>query len=210
MNKKIIWGVIVVAMIAIVGVYLINKSSQVASPLVQDTTDTKEVSEWKIHKNTKEYKNIKDGYTFEYPTKLSLSTSIDGVNLTHSIPFENTDGGCDMVGNAKVSKTLVDFNVSISIVPGQIKPPYVDGTFSGGSLKGDWVYRGAEGCGQTVYYFPISGNRTLILTKHELQVLSPVVAPDVRNKVLAVPGVISYEESNKIIEEILSTLKFTK
>lgn len=202
MNKKIILGIIVVAIIAIVGVYLINKSSQVASPIVQDTTDAKEVS------GSKTYTNTKDGYSFEYPDKLTLST-IGEVRLSHTIPFENHDGGCDMKGDSKLSTTLTDFGLSFGVVSGDKKPSYVDGNFSAGSLNGVWAYMGAEGCGQTVYYFPISGNRTLIVTKQELQVLSPVVAPDVRNKVLAVPGVISYEESNKIIKEILSTFKFT-
>jgi hypothetical protein len=175
---------------------------------VEDSTSTKSSmtppSDWKTYTNTK------DGYSFQYPTKLSLITSGGEVRLVHTISFKNYDGGCDMVGNAELSETLDDFNIDFAIVASKVVPPYVDGTYNKGSIKGDWAYSGAEGCGQTVYYFPISGNRTLLVTKQELQVLSPVVSAEVRNKVLAVPGVISHEEANSIIEKILSTFTFIK
>jgi hypothetical protein len=202
MNKKIIWGIVM-------GVIVIGVGIALSVPSLKDDdqipygNNKAPTSDWKTYTNTK------DGYTFSYPTKLSLKTSPDGVLLTHSIPFENTDGGCDMVGNGVISKTLGDFNVLVSLVEGQVNPPYVDGTYTKGSLNGKWAYRGAEGCGQTVYYFPISGNRTLVITKQELQILSTIVAPDVRAKVLAVPGVIPREEAENILDRILSTFKFT-
>ncbi len=157
----------------------------------------------------KTYTNTKQGYSFQYPEKLSLSTEGEAVNLSHSIPFENRDGGCDMKGDAELSKTLEDFGLSIKIVLGEVNPPYVDGTYSKGELKGEWAYMGAEGCGVTTYYFPISGNKTLLVTQNHLQLLSNNVTPDVKAKVLSVPGAISSEESEIILARILSTFKFT-
>lgn len=160
-------------------------------------------SDWKTYTNTNQ------GYSFQYPKKLSLSISDDTVTLSHSIPFENHDGGCDLKGDSELSKTLTDFNLSINIVSGKVNQSYVDGSYSGGMLNGKWSYMGAEGCGQTNYYFPITGDRTLIVSKHEIQMLSPVVTPDIREKILAVPGVISYEEAKVILDQILSTFKFS-
>lgn len=160
--------------------------------------------------NWKTYINSQYGFEFKYPEKLSLSTSGEIINLSHSIPFENRDGGCDMKGDAELSKTLVDFGLSFRVVDGEVSPPYVDGTFSKGVLNGKWAYMGAEGCGETNYYFPTVGNKTLVVIKTEVQILSPVVTPEVRAKVLVVPGVISYEESKILLDQILSSFKFTK
>lgn len=82
MNKKIIWGIIVVVIVAIVGVYLINKSSQVASPIVQDTTDTKEVSEWKT------YKSNKYGFEFKYPKEFVVYSDASTTS-SYEIVFTN-------------------------------------------------------------------------------------------------------------------------
>lgn len=176
---------------------------------VHDSSDaTFSINIGTVTANEKIYKDDRLGFEFKYPSKLSLTASGDMVYLSHSIPFENVGGGCDMRDGSEVSKTLTDFGLSIAIVSGDVKPSYIDGVYSKGVLNGQWSYMGAEGCGQTSYYFPISGNKTLIVTKSEVQMLSNSVTPDVKAKVLAVPGVISYEESKVILDQILSTVKF--
>ncbi len=195
--------VIIILLLVGGGVY-VYKIKKAEAPVVVDTDIQNETNNTS---NLKTYTNTKLGYSFLYPEKLSLATSGDTVNLSHNIPFENRDGGCDMMGEAELSKTLNDFGLSIKIVPGKANPPYVDGTYSKGELNGKWAYMGAEGCGVSDYYFPINGDRTLIITKSEIQILSPVVTPEVRAKVLAVPGVISYEESKTILDQILSSFK---
>lgn len=201
----VLLGIIILLLVG-GGVY-IYKNKKAEAPDVVDTDTQNETGNtpgWKTYTSTKL------GYSFQYPEKLSLSISDNVVNLSHSIPFENRDGGCDMMGDAELSKTLNDFGLSIKIVSGKAKPPYVDGTYFKGELNGEWAYMGAEGCGVSDYYFPITGDRTLIVTKSEIQILSPVVTPEVRAKVLAVPGVITYEESKIILDQILSSFKFTK
>ena len=114
-----------------------------------------------------------------------------------------------MRGDSVLSKTLNDFSVSMSVLPGTVNPPYkADGNYSSGVLNGVRSYMGAEGYGQTSYYFPFPGGKTLVITKSEVQILSNNVTPEVRAKVLAVPGVISYEESKALLDQILSTFKF--
>ncbi len=146
-----------------------------------------------------------NGYSFAYPSNLSFTKDNNMIFLTHTIPFDNYDGGCDMKGDAPLSKTLDDLHLRISISSGIVGVPSYAEDYKIGSLVGKKVYMGAEGCGKTTYYFPISGNRTLILDKTELQILSAVVAPEIRSKVLSVPGVISQQEGNKIVDKILES-----
>ena len=199
--------VALVALLLIVGAaYMVSKKELVApvDNVVVDTTPVPDTTN-----DPKTYTDTKQGYSFQYPGKLSFGTASGSVALSHTIPFENRDGGCDMIGDAELSKTLTDFSVQFEVLAGDVKPPYVDGPYSAGQLNGNYAYMGAEGCGQTKYYFPVSGNRTLVVTKNELQVLSPVVSEEVRNQVLAVPGVISYEEANLLLKNILSSFKFS-
>ena len=201
--KLVLIGIFLV-LVVIAGYFVLVKKA--VSPVINEPSpiSTDETANWKTYANT-QY-----GFEFKYPEKLSLSVSGGIVNLSHTIPFENRDGGCDMKGDAELSKTLVDFGLSIKIVSGEVNPPYVDGTYAKGELNGKWAYMGAEGCGETNYYFPMAGNKTLIITKTEVQILSPIVTPEVRAKVLAVPGVISYEDSKILLGQILSSFKFTK
>ena len=205
---------IILALIGIlvigIGVYFYkNKKAEAPAVVGTEQKDTQTPAtdpnqDWQTHKSEEH------GFEFNYSKKLSLSATNGTISLSHSIPFDNYDGGCDMSGEAQLSKTLVDFGLSIKIVPGTVNPPHVDGAYSKGILTGERSYMGAEGCGQTSYYFPAPGNRTLIVIKNEIQILSPVVSPEVRDEVLAVPGVISYEESRALLDQILSSFKFTK
>ncbi len=169
-------------------------------------------SDWVLegsNSTTKTYSG--NGYSFVYPAKLTLTATptATAVTLSHTIPFENRNGGCDMSDEGPVSKTLQDFGLTLEIKAGIIKPADVDATTTIGTMTGTRSYMGAEGCGETKYYFPISGNRTLIVTKKEIQILSDVVDPSVRARVLAVPGVISAEEGRMIVEQILTSFKIT-
>lgn len=198
----IILGILAVAG----GAYYVGKKS-VSAPVALNsdglsvTPTSTPIADWKV------YVDDTYGFSFQYPKKLTLSTSGGATIISHTIPFDNRDGGCDMKGDSALSKTLNDFVVSISVVSGAMTPPYVDGNYSSGALSGVWSYMGAEGCGQTLYYFPFPGGKTLVVTKSEVQILSNNVTPEVRAKVLAVPGVISYEESKVILDQILSTFK---
>ena len=208
----IVQGVVgVVALILIAGgAYYLGTSKGSVGP-EGDVVVNPPVGEETVTENnsTKTYTDPKNGYSFQYPAKLSLVTTADGVNLSHTIPFENHNGGCDLRGDSELSKTLGDFDLSIQVIEGEIKPAYIDGKYSKGVLTGSWSYMGAEGCGQTKYIFPITGGKTLVVMKSEIQILSDVVSPDTKAKVLAVPGVISQQEAKLIVDQILSSFKFT-
>src|SRR6185369_10138684 len=203
---------IILALIGILvigaGVYFYKNKRAEAPAVVRTDQDDTQTPTDNPNQDWQTYKSEENGFEFNYSKKLSLTTVDGTISLSHSILFDNYAGGCDMRGDAKLSETLVDFGLSIKIIPGKANPPYVDGTYSKGILNGERSYVGVEGCGQTSYYFPVPGNRTLIVTKNEIQILSPVVSPEVRDRVLAVPGVISYEESRVLLDQILSSFKF--
>src|SRR3989339_609385 len=142
MNQKgfarlVLVGVFLV-LVVIAGYFVLVKKA--VSPVVDEPlpVSTDETANWKTYTNT-QY-----GFEFRYPEKLSLSFSNGIAFLSHSIPFENRDGGCDMKGDAELSKTLTDFGLSFKVVSGVSKPPYVDGVYAKGILNGQWAYMGAE------------------------------------------------------------------
>ncbi len=174
------------------------------------------------------YRNTTLGISFRYPKILNTSVADGKVVLLHDIPFENT-GECDMMGEETIYPRLTDFRVTMqkmnkslvdtmktvspyipqeNFVNDQVveSPGFID-KFSVGTLKGYAIYEGAEGCGQTTYYFPIKDDQTLIIGKASIQILSGIFSDNREKEVLAVPGVISREESNQIFLSILQTLK---
>ena len=155
----------------------------------------------------KEYFDESNRYSFSYPSFLSLTKNADVITLSHTTPFDNYDGGCDMKGDAILSKTINDLYLKIYVVPqNSLSVPSYAENYSAGELNGKKAYIGAEGCGRTSYYFPISGNRILVIDKSEVQILSAIVSPEVRSRLLSVPGVIPQEEGNKIVEQIIESI----
>jgi uncharacterized protein YxeA len=207
---KKIFTVIIVLIIISVGFWFTKKNNV----SVETTTTT--------------YKNSSLNISFNYPKILTASTTNGVIVIHHDIAYENK-GDCDMMGDEKTYPRLTDFKVTIqkikmgliptmkdlspyipqenfvnnAVVP---SPGFID-IFKVGNLDGFAIYEGAEGCGQTTYYFPIGNNETLVITKASIQILSGVVAKDKMNEVLAVPGVISKEKSEAIFDSILETLK---
>lgn len=167
------------------------------------------------------------GLSFIYPKELTFSQKNDTLVLHHEIPYKNT-GGCDMMGDEKTYDTFTDFHITIRIastslvktvkqmssyIPEEnfegtklkIHPGFID-SFRAGILEGFAIYEGAEGCGFTTYYFSIPDNKTLIIQKESIQALSGVRGNTEIQKILAIPGVISKEESEMMFMRILNSL----
>ncbi|MCL5009001.1 MAG: hypothetical protein M1400_01515 [Patescibacteria group bacterium] len=175
------------------------------------------------------YMNPVMGLSFRYPAILALSDTSTSVELTHQIPFKN-HGTCDMKGDTAVYDSLTDFKASFKIVEGtvaqvvkqlspympkenfagdtlKLSPGFID-EYEAGNLKGFAIYEGVEGCGHTIYYFPIANNRVLVVEQAMVQQLSGVLSSDLEKQVLAVPGVISREKNYEIFGKILKTVQF--
>lgn len=179
-------------------------STQIATnPTVQPTTNpTNEPTiDWKT------YKSIELGFLIKYPTNLTLQVKNNEVVINHNIPFKNS-GDCDMVGGSNEYSTLDDFNLTFSVIGEPNIPTYAE-TIKIGKLDGKTALEGAEGCGDTYYYFRTPQNKTLIVKRANIQALSGIsTAWDIK-KILKTPGVISKNENERLFIQILSSLEFT-
>ncbi|MDQ5969224.1 MAG: hypothetical protein QG579_381 [Patescibacteria group bacterium] len=173
------------------------------------------------------YRNSTLGISFKYPKILTASATDGTITLFHDIPFENT-GECDMTGEDTIYPRLTDFRVTMKkmnkglVDTMKTVSPYIPqenfinnqviessgfiDKFSIGTLNGYAIYEGAEGCGQTTYYFPVKDDQTLIVGKASIQILSGIFSGNREQEVLAVPGAISREQSQQIFLSILQTL----
>lgn len=208
--KKFVLSILIL-IIAGLGYYLLRKDSRPAG-----------------ESRDKQYQDSQTGISFTYPENLTASTA-DGVSiLHHDIPYKNA-GACDMMGGEKVYDRLTDFEMKIRIIHKDLtetvktlspyipQENYVNGELVAspgfidpctiGDFSGFAIYEGAEGCGQTTYYFPIAGDRTLVIANASIQALSGAIMPEKVHEVLAVPGVISRENNQKIFESIVRSLK---
>ncbi|MBE0411881.1 MAG: hypothetical protein IBX69_19300, partial [Anaerolineales bacterium] len=107
------------------------------------------------------YRNDALGYEFKYPPKLQLVEQEDVVILNHSIEYENC-GDCDMRGYCDYHERLDDFNVSFEVIHNHIEHDLYgyDYAYHAGMLEGYWIYQGAQGCGDFLYYFPLGDEKT--------------------------------------------------
>ena len=87
-----------------------------------------------------------------------------------------------------------------------VSPGFID-PVSFGSLSGYAIFEGAEGCGHTVYYFPISANKTLVVKNDFITIFSGSIDIEQGKEALKVPGVIGPQEANQIFKDILLSLK---
>lgn len=212
MFKKTFGFIFAVVIIAVATVVVYSVQNQHQSQMAGSTTTLPSISTpTKPQKDTtvKTYADATTGITFTYPEKITLTKEKGIAVLSHSIPYKN-NGGCDMSGDTKIYDTLVDFKIQLELISGPKKLPYVDGNYSAGKLTGPWAYEGVEGCGYSTYAFPVSGNRTLIVTRDSIQPLSGVVALDIQREILKIPGAISKEDSDSIFESVLASFAVGK
>ncbi len=179
----------------------------------------------------KTYEN--SDFILNYPAKLSLTESSGKIVLEHQIPYKNS-GDCDMKGGSESFNYLTDFKVSFEIFNGTVKqavlknspympsenyagdtlkisPGFID-SYQIGNFSGFAILEGAEGCGRVIYYFPVSDGKVLIVDRANIQALSSIIVKEKRDEVLAVPGVITPEENEKIFGQVLylSTFRFAE
>jgi hypothetical protein len=208
--KKFIF-IMLLLMIAGTGYYLFRKDHQ---PVGEDAN--------------RQYQNSQTGISLTYPENLTASTTDGIAMLHHDIPYKNA-GACDMMGDEKTFDRLTDFEMKIQVmnrdltetvkalspyipqenfVNGELvaSPGFID-PCTIGDFSGFAIYEGAEGCGQTTYYFPLAGNKTLVIANASIQALSGAIIQEKVKEVLAVPGVISREKNQEIFESIVRSIK---
>jgi hypothetical protein len=201
MNKKAIWAVIIVAICLIGGIFTFQyvvSNEPTGADLQSFPSSTSPTADWKT------YTSETAGFRLSYPQALTLQQQGSQVVFNHSIPYKNSNGGCDMSGNIGQFERLDDFNLTLEVVPTQ-SPSYVDGTYEAGMLKGSWAYQGAEGCGEIFYYFPLPNNKTLLVKKASIQALSGISTAWNKEEILKIPGVITAEQSDIYLRKVLES-----
>src|SRR3989338_2399223 len=179
--------------------------------------------------NIATYKNSSLGISFTYPKILSANTINGVITLHHEVPFTHHDY-CDFKGEGDTTiNTLTDFNVTFHIsdknlvdtmktespyipeenfVNGNVvaSPGFIDSYTSGG-FSGYAIFEGAEGCGFTTYYFPVSSDKTLVVRQDFITVFTGAIDVENMKAAEAGPGVINRETEKSYLESIFKTLK---
>lgn len=156
-----------------------------------------------------------DNFSLAHDTRLNAAKSGRSVLIRHFIPYTYSDP-CDGTGEAPQKTELVDFNVSITTIREAVENVIKSNKWTDtvqevtfGTRTWKMVEVGAEGCGLRSYFYQLPDGRTLTATHSLVPELSEAINPSVSN-FLALPGVISPEESEKMLSEILSSIVVSK
>lgn len=168
-------------------------------------------------------------FGFEYPKIISLSQQGEKILLTHSINYQHPNP-CDFKGDAPQLDKLTDFNVSLMVSNKNLKDtvdanessdmiknsfngttvelsPGVIDSFNAGSLTGYRITAGVEGCGMYTYYFSLTQDKILVVTRSFISEFLPINADSKRY--LSLPGIITPTQEEDFFNKILSSFKTT-
>jgi hypothetical protein len=178
---------------------------------------------------TTTHTNPHSGVTFTYPKILTVTDQAGTTTIHHEVAFTHHDY-CDFKGEIDTTiPVLTDFHVVMhtvdkplvqtmksespyipaeNFVNGQVvaSPGFID-PITVGMLSGYGIFEGAEGCGQTTYYFPIHPTKTLVVRQQFITVFSGSIALNEKDRAEAVPGVINRERESAILSTILNSLR---
>lgn len=184
-------------------------------------TEINETNDWKVYNDS--------SFEFKYPKILSLSQQEERILLNHSIKYQHANP-CDFKGDAPQLDKLTDFNVSLRVFDKNLKdtvetnessdiiknffkrdtvelsPGFID-KFNIGSLTGYQITIGVEGCGMYTYYFPLTQNKTLAVTRSFISEFLPINADS--QKYLSLPGIITPSQEEEFFNSILLSFKIT-
>ena len=174
---------------------------------------------WKTYRGT--------SFEFRYPSLLSLAQQGESVSLTHSVVYRHPHP-CDFRGDSLPLDKITDFNVSLEVFNANLKetvkanegdylmgeffqgatlstsPGFID-ELGVGSLRGYRVTSGAEGCGRFHYYFPLSTNKTLFVSRSFIPEFKPILSN--YQEYLNVPGTIVPSQEEDFFKNILSSFR---
>jgi len=222
--KKTFW-IIIALVIILLGFWLWESTTSTTSY----TADQNNQATSTTPNNNVTFTSADRSIIFSYPTILTVTQKNNIITLHHEINFSNHPA-CDFKGDAGISPTLTDFNVTmrtfnvnIALSAQTFDPSLatssenIDGTldlspgaidpFNTGEFNGYMVTEGVEGCGYVTYYLPISNSRTLVIQKEMLGAFSSVADPSQMAKILATSGVISPDQSNSLFNAIIQSLQ---
>ena len=184
-------------------------------------TESTSVSDWKTYRS--------DSIPFEikHPTELRVEQgSVGELIFVHSIPHQHPDP-CDFGDTVHALKELVDFHVSVRLAPKDFRETVMEGEIglvaeyvsdsaltvvpgwidavTIGELSGYRIQFGVEGCGGFRYYFPLSPQQTLFVTRKLITEFNPIIGN--YKDYLQLPGIITPEEEEKLFSKMLASFK---
>jgi hypothetical protein len=171
-----------------------------------------DTSDWK--------KYVGNEFSFNYPSYLSLKEKAPKILLSHSIPYVHEDL-CNMK-NPQELKEMLDFDVSMDMVDKNLKDTVdldnleikymADVSIDlkdKGTINGYRFESQVESCGEWLYYFPISENKTLRIAKSLISEFRPFFCGEDCDKLVAsLSNAISPIKEEIIFNKILSSLIF--
>ncbi|MEK9175052.1 MAG: hypothetical protein AAB795_00495 [Patescibacteria group bacterium] len=230
-------GSVIPAVIAIVvllilgGIYMVEKNKDTGPGEMIRNEANGLTTDLKIHTDNK------NGFKFNYPNELTLTTSDeisqttrnDIFSITHSVPFKHTDP-CNMKDWTSLDN-ITDFHLKGEIKDGRVENIIRDANYYGvkfdpntnkpiieknsgfkefntGNLSGYTYSMGVEGCGVDIYFLSLNGNKTLILQNYWIGEFAAVNNYKER-QYDNLPGIILPQKRNIFTDKILSSFEFT-
>lgn len=195
-----------------------NTNNEVPSPSPTPNTGTG-------NENEKTFSN--SSFEFTYPSVLTAKAQEGSVSVDHAVAYKHPNV-CDFKGDAPDLEQITDFSVSLKVFDSGLKetmranevedfvsthfqgdtitiePGYIDEA-NIGSLRGYSIAGTFEGCGRYDYYFPLSDNKTLLVSRTIVTEFQPISAD--YQTYLKVPGVIPPTEEESFFQLIISSFK---
>jgi hypothetical protein len=207
--KKHLTIILLLILIILAGLFILQQQkgasdSNTVSPTPVPVVDS---SEWSTYS---------DNYlSFQYPNMISIKREGEVLRLSHSIAYRHPDP-CDFKGDAPEKTILTDFDASFTVVNQNLKEYVESSDFPGWdyvsnnpfeftTFRGYAVKLGVEGCGEVIYYFSISPNKTLVIKHALVTVFNPIIAN--YQEYLKLPGIIDPTEEFLIFNRLLGSLE---
>lgn len=214
--KKTIWIILII--LVGIGGYILGQRKSVS----KSNIPTPQIAETE----QKTFISADQSITLKYPDNLSVSQKNNIITLRHTIKYQNYPA-CDFKGDAPQSPTLTDFNTTVQLLNLtvastavmidqsmgtytndnvlKLNPGFID-IYNKHSYNGYVVTQGVEGCGVITYYLPISSSRTLVIQKDLIGAFSDIASSTEKQKILAIPDVISPEQSETIFDSLIQSI----
>jgi hypothetical protein len=229
MNQKVLNMILLAIVVVLLGAigYLVSVKKPTA-PCVQPTPTQCDIPDNGNDGSNASEKTFKSSsFEFTYPSVLTATAQDEGVSIIHAVAYRHNDV-CDFKGDAPALDKITDFNVSIRLFDSGLKDAmrkneldaFVTTYFQGdtiktepgfidesnvGSLRGYRITSAIEGCGHYSYYFPLSADRTLFVSRAIVTEFQPIITD--YQTYLNVPGVIPPAEEESYFTNILSSFK---
>lgn len=204
--------IIILVAVAILfgGVFSYQYFSVQESQSINIVQPTSRTTDWKT------YTNNQLGFSFQYPSIISLKQDGSTMILSHSIAYQHNDF-CDMKdGPDSVLEKFTDFGLSFTIYNKNLKDLVQSSAYPGwdyvsknpfmfGSFNGYKITEGIEGCGKDVYYFVISPTKTLVIDRTLIPEFTPINGN--YQTYLNLPGIIPPSQEEEFFTKTLSSLQ---